>query len=272
MSASPPHSAPLSSCCRAPVTTECGEDFGERDDVRTCFWQCSRCQKPCNASAGESVFHSSQGRMLPTKCHCIDPLWEYHCGKCHLPILNEQENTSATTGRPRRESPTSKNTELPTHTKQNCPLHEKSELESSRNNASPIIPKEKTSANAVEKTPMNSSPLITSMEEDRNIERNTEKETPASTIISSEMRSPSDTESSASTATYQGDSMDIVHTKEGKALPSPAVQTLLSKEITERVQQLLKLCDCIDCGLEYYVDGKSYSVKPILLAFVELEK
>ena len=66
--------------------------------------------------------------------------------------------------------------------------------------------------------------------------------------------------------------MDIVHTKEGKALPSPAVQTLLSKEITERVQQLLKLCDCIDCGLEYYVDGKSYSVKPILLAFVELEK
>lgn len=38
----------LSKCCNAMVTTQCGEDFGWKDDHVTCHWQCDYCKKPCD--------------------------------------------------------------------------------------------------------------------------------------------------------------------------------------------------------------------------------
>lgn len=37
-----------SKCCNAEVKETCGEDFGNDDDIRTCWNECTKCNKPCD--------------------------------------------------------------------------------------------------------------------------------------------------------------------------------------------------------------------------------
>lgn len=43
----------FSKCCRVEVKVECGEDFGELDDIRTCHNECMKCGQACDLWTGE---------------------------------------------------------------------------------------------------------------------------------------------------------------------------------------------------------------------------
>ena len=61
-------SASISECCKAPIATAQGEDFGSADEIATCWYECTECKKPCDTAA-ETIsdgFGSVWGAYCPT--------------------------------------------------------------------------------------------------------------------------------------------------------------------------------------------------------------